>query len=137
MTTIRKGQAPDMLDRKGFHERFVIRFVDPAFDSQREAIARLENIALEATGKAARRRTPARPARIRRSGLRTVGRLARDRAAGRARPLGQPREPSRVLMICGIAAQRRHLPRRDVEDLPAGELAREPSSSRSRSTCST
>ncbi len=48
MTTIRKGQAPDMLDRKAFHERFVVRFFDPAFDAERDAIARLEDIAWDA-----------------------------------------------------------------------------------------
>lgn len=45
MTEIRKGQAPEPLTRAQFHERFVMRFHDPAFDRERDAIARLEDIA--------------------------------------------------------------------------------------------
>ena len=39
MTEIRKGQAPEPLTRVQFHERFVVRFYDPAFDKERDAIA--------------------------------------------------------------------------------------------------
>jgi multimeric flavodoxin WrbA len=45
MTEIRKGQAPEPLTRSQFHERFVVRFYDPKFDQERDAIARLEDIA--------------------------------------------------------------------------------------------
>ena len=47
-TQPRTGQAPPPAERREFHLRFVQRFVDPAFDSQREAIAKLEDIAFEA-----------------------------------------------------------------------------------------
>jgi multimeric flavodoxin WrbA len=47
-TQPRTGQAPPPAERQEFHLRFVQRFVDPAFDSQREAIAKLEQIAFEA-----------------------------------------------------------------------------------------
>lgn len=45
MTKIRTGQAPAALMRAQFHERFNVRFYDPAFDGERAAIARLEEIA--------------------------------------------------------------------------------------------
>jgi len=40
MTKIRTGQAPASLTRAQFHERFQVRFYDPAFEGEREAIAR-------------------------------------------------------------------------------------------------
>ena len=45
MMKIRKGQAPAPLTRAEFHERFIVRFYDPAFAAESEAIARLEEIA--------------------------------------------------------------------------------------------
>lgn len=41
----RKGQAPDMLSREAFGERFRERFRDPAFQAEREALGRIEEIA--------------------------------------------------------------------------------------------
>ena len=48
MTKVRTGQAPAPLTRKQFQERFHLRFFDPAFHGERDAIARLEAIAWEA-----------------------------------------------------------------------------------------
>jgi multimeric flavodoxin WrbA len=48
MTKIRKGQAPAELTRAEFHERFSLRFYDPAFAPEMDAIARLEEIAWSA-----------------------------------------------------------------------------------------
>ena len=48
MTKIRTGQAPRPLTRAQFHERFNLRFYDPAFEAEAEAIARLEAIAWDA-----------------------------------------------------------------------------------------
>lgn len=48
MTAIRKGQAPAPLTREQFHDRFEMRFHDPAFAGERDAIARLEQIAWQA-----------------------------------------------------------------------------------------
>jgi multimeric flavodoxin WrbA len=45
VTRIRTGQAPAPLKRGQFHERFNLRFYDPAFAAERDAIARLEDIA--------------------------------------------------------------------------------------------
>jgi multimeric flavodoxin WrbA len=43
--TVRKGQAPDMLGRQAFGERFRMRFADPAFDAERPSLQRIEEIA--------------------------------------------------------------------------------------------
>ena len=48
MTQIRTGQAPPPLTRAEFQTRFSGRFYDPAFEGEREAIARLEAIAWDA-----------------------------------------------------------------------------------------
>lgn len=48
MTDIRKGQQPPALTREQFHERFMRPFTDPAFDTESEALARLEAIAFDA-----------------------------------------------------------------------------------------
>jgi len=48
MTKIRTGQAPAPLTRAQFQERFNVRFYDPAFVGERDAIARLEAIAWDA-----------------------------------------------------------------------------------------
>ena len=45
MTDIRKGQAPDHLPRDEFGRRFRGQFVDPAFQVEGEALARIEEIA--------------------------------------------------------------------------------------------
>ena len=45
MTKIRRGQAPPPLTRQQFHARFGVRFYDPAFAGEADAIARLEEIA--------------------------------------------------------------------------------------------
>jgi hypothetical protein len=44
MTKIRTGQAPAPLTRAQFHARFNVRFYDPAFAGERDAISRLEDI---------------------------------------------------------------------------------------------
>jgi multimeric flavodoxin WrbA len=43
--TVRKGQAQEMLDRDAFGERFRQRFEDPAFEAERPALDRIEEIA--------------------------------------------------------------------------------------------
>jgi multimeric flavodoxin WrbA len=48
MTEIRKGQQPAELTREQFHERFMRRFMDPAYRVEHETIARLETIAWQA-----------------------------------------------------------------------------------------
>lgn len=45
---VRKGQAPPPHPRDEFRQRFLARFVDPAFRQEQEAISRLEQIAWDA-----------------------------------------------------------------------------------------
>ena len=45
MTAVRKGQWPGQMSREVFHAHFQRSFYDPAFDSERAAISRLEDIA--------------------------------------------------------------------------------------------
>ena len=106
MTKIRTGQAPAPMTRAQFQERFRGRFYDPAFDGEREAIARLEAIAWDALQQG--RKAPiTRPAgrgfadptyQVSVQWLDTRKRLkaAQKRWADRA-------SPSRVLLVCGSA----------------------------------
>lgn len=48
MIDIRKGQTSGRLSREVFHERFMVRYRDPAYTAESEAIARLEEIAWQA-----------------------------------------------------------------------------------------
>jgi hypothetical protein len=52
----RKGQAPDKLPRDEFQRRFLQRFMDPAFDAERDALARVAEIAFQSY--AASRKAP-------------------------------------------------------------------------------
>ena len=106
MTKIRTGQAPAPLTRAQFQERFRARFYDPAFEGEREAIARLEAIAWDALQKG--RKAPiTRPAgrsfadptyEVSVQWLHTRKRL---KAAQKC--WGDSTAPSRVLLICGSA----------------------------------
>jgi hypothetical protein len=44
VTRVRKGQAPPKLTRVEFNKRFRHHYVDPAFDPERESIARLDRM---------------------------------------------------------------------------------------------
>ena len=59
----RKGQAQELHSREEFRERFLQRFRDPAFDAERDAIARIEAIAWSAYHEERKwpRRAPAGP----------------------------------------------------------------------------
>ena len=48
MTTVRKGQAPAQLSRASFRKHFQRSYFDPAYDTERVSLARLEQIAWEA-----------------------------------------------------------------------------------------
>ncbi len=105
-TTPRKGQYPGALPREEFRRRYLERFVDPAFDAEREAIERLERIAYGAyvDGRKAPRQRPAGegfadPAHeLSAEWLATRGRL-RDAQARH----DDPKAPARVLVIIGSA----------------------------------
>lgn len=106
MTKIRTGQAPAPLTRAEFHERYAARFYDPAFAAEKDAIARLEQIAWEAmqegrkapiTRKAGRGfKDPGYDMSVQWLDTRMRLKLAQKRWADAA-------APSRVLLICGSA----------------------------------
>ena len=105
-TKIRIGQAPAPLTREQFRERFQLRFYDPAFQGEQDAIARLEAIAWDALQdgrKAPLTRLagrgfadPAYPISVQwletRKRLKAAQKLWSDSSA-----------PSRVLLVCGSA----------------------------------
>jgi multimeric flavodoxin WrbA len=104
MTSIRKGQAPAMLERAAFHERFLQAFVDPAFRQEDVALARLEQIAWEAyrEGRKAPITQKAGP------GFADPGydlsvewRETRDRLLAAQQRWGEAATASRVLLVCG------------------------------------
>jgi multimeric flavodoxin WrbA len=103
---VRTGQAPAPLTREQFHERFMERFYDPAFDAERDAIARLEAIAwdgFEKNRKAPRTQLAgegfADPSyRVSVQWLET-----RERLRAAQRRWSDPAAPSRVLLVCGSA----------------------------------
>jgi multimeric flavodoxin WrbA len=106
MTEIRKGQAPAVLSRTVFHERFMQSFMDPSFRTEDEAISRVEAIAWDAYQ--AGRKSPV----TRKAGpgfadpnydlsvewLATKSRIEKAQAMW-----NEPASKSRVLLICGSA----------------------------------
>lgn len=106
MIKIRKGQAPAVLSRDAFHDRFMQSFVDPAFRDEDEALARLAALAWDAYQEG--RKAP----HTRKAGkgfadpdyelstewLETRARLQKAQAEW-----DKPATPSRVLLVCGSA----------------------------------
>lgn len=106
MTKIRTGQASTPITRAEFHARYINRFYDPAFDGEREAIARLEEIAWGAVKEG--RKAPV---------TRKAGRgfadpgyevsvewlATRQRLKAAQKNWKDNAAPSRVLIICGSA----------------------------------
>jgi multimeric flavodoxin WrbA len=106
MSEVRKGQAPAVLSREAFHERFMQSFVDPAFRAEDEALARLESLAWDAY-KEGRKAPHTRKAGegfadpsydLSTEWLETRARLHKAQAAW-----SNPATPSRVLLVCGSA----------------------------------
>jgi multimeric flavodoxin WrbA len=104
MTKPRTGQAPDFNSRKEFGERFRRNFYDPAFETEREAIGRLEEIAWQAYHE--ERKSP----RTAKAGadfadpdydLSIEWREAHDRLGAAEKRQKDPSTRSRVLVICG------------------------------------
>jgi multimeric flavodoxin WrbA len=103
---IRKGQAPAPHSRGEFHLRFVQEFDDPAFDAERDAIARLEAIAWKAfeEGRKAPRSHPAGPGFADPSyELSDEWRATHQRLKDAQDRWGRAETPSRVLLVVGAA----------------------------------
>jgi multimeric flavodoxin WrbA len=106
MSRARKGQVTDELSRAQFHERFVARFYDPAYDAERDAIARLEEIAWQALQehRKAPRTRPAGPGFADESYLLSdEWRATRDRLHTAGQRWRDPSTRSRALLVCGSA----------------------------------
>jgi multimeric flavodoxin WrbA len=106
MTEVRKGQAPAVLSRELFHERFMKSFMDPAYRAEDEAISRVEAIAWEAyqQGRKAPLTRKAGPGyadpdyALSLEWLETKARIEKAAALWK-----DPAAASRVLLICGSA----------------------------------
>ena len=106
MTEVRKGQAPAVLSRSVFHERFMQSFMDPAFRAEDEAISRVEAIAWNAylEGRKAPTTRKAGPGHADPDYDLPLEWLAtRDRLEKAAAAWKDPATPSRVLLVCGSA----------------------------------
>lgn len=106
MTEIRKGQASAHLTREQFHERYRVRFYDPAYAEESAAIKRLEEIAWQAL-QAGRKAPLTRPAG---SGfadpdyeVSTQWLDTRQRLRLAQQRWHESSTPSRVLLVCGSA----------------------------------
>ena len=106
MSDIRKGQAPAVLTRDVFHERFVQSFMDPAFRAEDVAISRLEQIAWDAYQEG--RKAPV----TRKAGpgyadpdydLSVEWLEARTRIDKAGERWKDPQTKSRVLLVCGAS----------------------------------
>jgi multimeric flavodoxin WrbA len=104
MTDVRKGQAPDWLPREEFRKRFVENFFDPNFGKEKDAIARLEEIAWK--NYQDERKSPVTV----KAGpgfadpdydMAVEWREARDRLIAAEKKQKDPGTKSRVLVICG------------------------------------
>jgi multimeric flavodoxin WrbA len=106
MTQIRTGQAPPSLTRAQFQERFQVRFHDPAFAVEREAIARLEAIAwgaLQEGRKAPITRPAGRGFADPTCELSVQWLDTRKRLKAAQKRWSDSAAPSRVLLVCGSA----------------------------------
>jgi multimeric flavodoxin WrbA len=103
---VRKGQAPPTHSRDEFHRRFMQAFFDPAFDAEKDALARLEQIAWEAyeEGRKAPRTHKAGPGFADPDyELSDEWRATRDKLVAAQARWAKPETPSRVLVICGAS----------------------------------
>ena len=92
------------MDRETFHRHFELRFYDPAFDAERESIARLEAIAWDAfhEGRKSPKTRPAGPGFADPSYDTSIEWLAtRDRLIAAQQVWGETATPSRVLVVIG------------------------------------
>lgn len=104
MTDVRRGQAPATLARAAFGERFRRNFVDPAFDAEREALVRLEEIAWQgySQGRKAPHKHKAGPGYADPDyELSDEWRANAERLKVLQAGWSDPGTPSRVLVICG------------------------------------
>jgi multimeric flavodoxin WrbA len=125
---IRKGQAPPSLTRDAFHERFMQDFVDPAFQTEAPALARLEEIAWQAYQDGRKAPVTAKAG----SGfadpdyeLSVEWRATRDRLDAAQTRWSQPQTPSRVLLVAGASRNDGTCPGEMSKTFRLAQIARE------------
>ena len=126
--TIRKGQAPDTLQRAEFHERFMQPFQDPAFKAEAEALRRIEVVAWEAyqDGRKAPVTRKAGPGYADPDYDLSVDWLeAKARIDAAQAAWGQPQTRSRVLLVNGSPRNDGTCPGEISKTWRMAELARE------------
>ncbi|MBC7468433.1 MAG: flavodoxin family protein [Ramlibacter sp.] len=128
MTTVRKGQAPAPLARDEFHLRFVQSFFDPAFQAEKEALGRLEEIAFQAYKEGRKAPVTAK------AGLEFADpdydmsvqwRETRDKLIAAQQRWGEAATPSRVLLVCGSSRNDGTCPGEISKTFRLVQLARE------------
>jgi multimeric flavodoxin WrbA len=126
--TIRKGQAPETLQRAEFHERFMQPFQDPAFQAEAGSLHRIELIAWEAyqEGRKAPVTRKAGPGYADPDYDLSVDWLeAKARIDAAQAAWGQPQTRSRVLLVNGSPRNDGTCPGEISKTWRLAELARE------------
>jgi multimeric flavodoxin WrbA len=128
MPRTRKGQAPGQLSRVVFHERFIQSFGDPLFDTEREALKRVEDIAWKAYSE--NRKAPS----TQKAGegfadpsyeLSVEWRETRDRLRASDEKRQRPDAASRVLVVVGSPRNDGSCPGEMSKTFRLAELCRE------------
>ncbi len=125
---VRKGQGPGKIDRAEFSRRYRERFYDPAFDTEKDAIERLEAIAWEAyqDSRKAPLTQPAGPEFFDAKRELSVQWLdARRRLLEAQRIHEAAGTPTRVLLISASARNDRSCPGENAKSFRLVEVARE------------
>jgi multimeric flavodoxin WrbA len=125
---IRKGQAPPSLARGAFHERFMQDFVDPAFQAEAPALARLEEIAWQALqeGRKAPVTAKAGPGFADPDyELSVEWRATRDHLTAAQARWSQPQTPSRMLLVVGASRNDGTCPGEISKTFRLAQIARE------------
>jgi multimeric flavodoxin WrbA len=102
----RKGQAPEPMDRNQFHDEFLKSFFDPAFDTVRDALAQVEEVAWSnyTNGHKSPVTEKAGPGFADPDyDLSVEWRSTRDTLIQAEATQKNPATPSRALLICGAA----------------------------------
>lgn len=128
MTSVRKGQFPGMLSRDAFRRQFEHAYFDPAYDGERDAIARLEAIAWD--GYCQSRKSPV----MVRAGpefrnpdyeMSVEWRATRDRLQAAQAAQANPASPSRILLVNGASRNDGTCPGEMSKSFRLTQLARE------------
>jgi len=128
MTSVRKGQFPGMLSRDAFRRQFEHAYFDPAYDGERDAIARLEAIAWD--GYCQSRKSPV----MVRAGpefrnpdyeMSVEWRATRDRLQAAQAVQANPASPSRILLVNGASRNDGTCPGEMSKSFRLTQLARE------------